>query len=804
MWIGFFVFWIHAAMATPWQQPPGEVLDVLHAPPNPGLWISPDATHALEVRRVMYPPLADKASGMRPLAGIRVDTRNNGRHGATNYEQPVIIRIEDGQRTPLDVGDMPVLGSSWSPDGSRFAVFLKHKSSIGLWLGTPDGKGSQVTGVALNLMFGSAVRWLPDNETLVLKTVAADRSEPPVAPLLPPGPETRAGSGGTAISTYEARDLLKTAHDDGLFEYYGTSQLMLVNAKTGTSTPIGAPDMYGEVSASPNGKHLLVKRIQGPWSHRHAWYRFAYTMEVWSLGGALEYTAAQRPLADSVPIHGVPVGRRTMRWRASAPASLVWLEAKDGGDWSAKVPHRDEIWMQAFPFRAKPKRIFQAEHRVTGWWWGQRRGQFIVQQYERARRWRHVWRVNADKRKAQPWFDLSANDRYNNPGSPVTRIHPNGHRLLVEQGDTLFFAGSGSSPKGDRPFLDRRNFATGQVERLFRSEPDKYERFLRFLEPEAGTFLTFRESPTQPRNLFRSQWGEPVAAETGEAVRTRSNEAISEYTDPAPILRQIERRIVTYPRADGVPLSFTLYLPPGYQEGTPLPTVVYAYPREFSDPKMAGQVRGSEQTFTRFGGPSHLFFLLQGYAVLHNTRMPVIGDPDTAYDTFVEQLVAGAQAAVEEAVRLGVTDPNRVGVMGHSHGGLMTVTLLAHSDIFRAGIARSGAYNHTIRPFGFQSERRTLWAARDTYLHLSPVMHAPKINEPLLLIHGAIDENPGTIPFQSERLFEALRGAGGTVRWLSLPFEGHGYRARESVEHVLWEQIQWFDEHVKNAPVSSE
>ena len=293
-----------------------------------------------------------------------------------------------------------------------------------------------------------------------------------------------------------------------------------------------------------------------------------------------------------------------------------------------------------------------------------------------------------------------------------------------------------------------------------------------------------------------------MAADEGEAQRERSDVALTHFEDPVPQLRQIERRIVTYERDDGVPLSFVLYLPPDYQEGTALPTVVYAYPREFSDAKTAGQVRGSEHTFTGFGGPSHLFFLLQGYAVLHNTRMPVIGDPDTAYDTFVEQLVSGAEAAVEEAVSIGVTDPDHVGVMGHSHGGLMTVTLLAHSDVFRAGIARSGAYNHTIRPFGFQSERRTLWEAMDTYTHLSPVMHAPSINEPLLLIHGEIDQNPGTVPLQSERLFEAVRGTGGTVRLLMLPHEGHGYRARESVEHTLWEQLDWFDRYVRQDPTA--
>ncbi len=293
--------------------------------------------------------------------------------------------------------------------------------------------------------------------------------------------------------------------------------------------------------------------------------------------------------------------------------------------------------------------------------------------------------------------------------------------------------------------------------------------------------------------------GDPIDAPEGEATRSRSDRPVTAFEDPAPQIRQITKRIVTYERADGTPLSFQLYLPPDYQEGTTLPTVLYAYPLEYNDPSTAGQVRGSEHRFTRFWGPSHQYFLLQGYAVLNSTAMPVLGDPETAYDTFVEQLVADAEAAVAKAVELGVTDPERIGITGHSHGGLMTATLLAHSDLFRAGIARSGGYNQTIRPFGFQHERRTMYEAQDTYLQCSPVFVADQIDEPLLLIHGAIDENPGTIPYQSDRLFEAVRGSGGTTRLVMLPHEGHGYRARESVEHVLWEQLEWFDTYVKNA-----
>lgn len=393
------------------------------------------------------------------------------------------------------------------------------------------------------------------------------------------------------------------------------------------------------------------------------------------------------------------------------------------------------------------------------------------------------------------------NDQYNDPGSPVQRRLPNGYSVVIQDGDALYLSGQGASPAGDRPFLDRVSLTTLASERLFRCGDDEYETFVDWLDLGARTFLTRRESATAvPNYLVRTLTGPRAGAPPGEAAWDTAARPLTDFRDPTPQLRGITKKIVTYTRDDGTPLSFTLFLPPGYREGTRLPTVIDAYPLEYSDPQTAGQVSGTEHSFLRLGGTSSLFFLLDGYAVLSDVAMPVIGDPDTAYDTFIEQLVASAAAAIDKAVALGVTDRARVGIMGHSHGGLMTATILAHSDLCRAGIARSGAYNHTMRPFGFQSERRTLWQAMDNYIRLSPVMHADKIKEPLLIIHGAVDQNPGTVPLQSEKLFEAVRGTGGTVRLLMLPHEEHGYRSREAVEHVLAEQLDWFGRYVKNAP----
>ena len=789
-----------AMAATTWQQPPQEVLDVLNAKDLPWVWTAPDGAHLLLADGVDYPALAERAAPMLELAGERMDPSTNGFHGWQGATQPRLLGVQDGEQTALPIpDDAQLLDVSWTVDGQRFALMTKHSDHIGLWVGSVQGELQELDGLALNPMLGDTLSWLPDQQRLLVKLVP-ERGAPPAAPVIPAGPKVLEADGDTPRSTYEARNLLQTAHDEALFSYYGASQIAIVEPQQGRVTQLGEPGIYADVSASPDGRWLLVERLVPPWSHETGWWRYGHTVELWSgKKGKLEHTLAGLPLADSVPVHGVTLGPRAVSWRATAPASLIWIEALDGGDPAAEASHRDKLMMLDAPFRADPREVFRAEHRIRYWRWGAEGGTLMLTQRERMRRWRHEWLLDVDTGAARPWFDLSENERYANPGGPLMRPLENGRWVLRQQGEQVWFSGSGSSPSGDRPFLDLRSMADDGAERVFRCSADHYERFVAFAG-DTDHMLIRRESATEVPNYHLVTIGEPTQAAEGEAVRSRSDVPVTHFEDPAPQLRQIEKRIVSYERADGVPLSFHLYLPPGYQQEERLPTVLYAYPLEYNDPATAGQVTGSEQRFTRFHGPSHMFFLLQGYAVLNSTAMPVVGDPETAYDSFVEQLVADAEAAVAKAVEIGVTDPDRVGIIGHSHGGLMTAQLLAHSDLFRAGIARSGGYNQTIRPFGFQSERRTMWEAQDTYIQASPVFFAPQIDEPLLLIHGAIDENPGTIPYQSDRLFEAVRGSGGTARLVMLPYEGHGYRARESVEHVLWEQITWFEQHLAKAP----
>lgn len=783
---------------TGWQSPSDDILEVLHAPRLPWVWTAPSGEFLFLLDPVYYPPLAELAAPMHKLAGVRIDPALNSRHGRHGGISPCLVEVTGRDIIPMQLPDRAeVMDVDFTADGQQFALTVRHSDHIGLWVGSVDGNLAEMEGIALNPLLDNAVSWLPDQERLLVLRIP-ERGPVPEPSVIPEGPEISEGVSASARSTYESRDLLQTTYDDALFDYYMLSEPVVVDPVDGTVKVLADASYFFFVAFSPDGEYILTERLVGPWSHEVAWWRFARESELWDSEGRYLATVSSLPLAVEVPVHGVPEGPRHIDWRSTAPHQLFWIEALDGGDPVAEVPHRDRLMRLEAPFTGEPEEVYRAEHRIYYWNWGAEGGTLMLGEYERIRRWRYIWLLDVDEGTARLWYDLDVSDRYNNPGSPVLRQLPDGEWVMHQDGNAVYFSGTGANEEGDRPFLDLKSMETGETERLFRCAPDRYE----FFEAFAGNgnrFVIRSESAVDVPNYYLATLGEEIEATEGEATRALTMEPITRFEDPTPQLRQIESRIVHYERDDGVPLSFHLYLPPDYEEGTRLPTVISAYPQEYSGAATAGQVRGSANRFMRMYYSSHMFFLLRGYAVLDRTAMPMIGDPETVYDTFVPQLVADAEAAVAKAVEIGVADPDRIGVIGHSHGGLMVANLLAHTDLFSAGIARSGSYNKTNQPFGFQSERRSLFEARDVYIQVSPLFFADQINEPILIIHGADDANPGTRTFQSEIFFEAVRSSGGIARLVLLPFEDHGYQARESVEHVLWEQIRWFDRYVKGS-----
>jgi dipeptidyl aminopeptidase/acylaminoacyl peptidase len=800
-----------------YRKPPQAVLDVLNSPVTPSVSISPARDQMLLTTGVRYPPISDLAQPMLRLAGYRINPNTNGQHLAPYFVALSLKRIADGAETKVELpAGARVSAPQWSPDGKRFAFTNTIASGIELWVGdAATGRATKIKGVVVNAAYGEPLQWMPDNRTLLAQLVPAARAALAVASNVPREPNIQESVGRAGpVRTYQ--DLLRTPYDEQLFDYYATAQLALVDTQQGGRvTNVGQPAIYDTAAPAPDGQHLLVARLKRPYSFLHPADDFPKEVEVWDARGKLLHKLASTTLQDQVPIGGVPTGPRAYSWRPTEPATLVWVEALDEGDPKRKVAHRDRVLMLKAPFAGAPVELMKLEDRYAGVQWFERGGLAFASDYNRDTRRARTQLVNADNLTVAPrvvWH-RNVQDRYNDPGQPLTRVLPSGHRAIMQScrdtapnmSDTceeIFLSGTGASPEGDRPFLDRFNVKTQKTTRLFRSDPESYETVVALISPDGSRFITRRETPIQPSNFFMRMLGSGVGGATaaGEAAFATAAQPLTNFPDPTPQLRDIKKQLVTYKRADGVQLSFTLYLPPGYKKGTRLPTVVWAYPLEFNDADTAGQLSGSAQRFTAIGGPSHLFYLLNGYAVLDNTTMPVVGDPETVNNTYVEQIVSSAKAAIDKAAEMGVTDPARVGVGGHSYGAFMTANLLAHSDLFRAGVARSGAYNRTLTPFGFQSERRILWEAPDMYIKVSPFMNAQKIKEPILLIHGEADNNTGTFPIQSERMYQAIRGTGGTVRLVMLPLESHGYAARETTEHVLFEMLDWFDRHVKNAP----
>jgi dipeptidyl aminopeptidase/acylaminoacyl peptidase len=782
------LFVIHAPAQERYKLPPKEIVSIVDAPPTPRVSMSPSRDLMLLIDYEAMPSIAYISQPMLRIAGIRITPMNNSMQVLSFSTGMILKSVKDGsvRKVALPPG-IKFTTPSWSADGKQIAFARYLDKGVALWVAdTATGQARELTGPTLNLALGAGIVWMPDNHRILAGMIADGRGPAPVAPRVPTGPNTQV-SGGKAAKVATYQDLLKTPFDEQLFDYYANSQLVAVDIATGQIAKIGAPGIISYAIPSPDGNHLLVQRIKKPYSYSVPFPDFARSYEVWNMKGETIKVIADLPPAEDVPMNGVPLGPRSPTWQALKPSTLCWVEALDGGDPEKDAPFRDKIMISAAPFAGPAREALKLQQRYAGFTWLATPGMAFVTETNWKKRWRTTWAVNVDTPGAESRkvFDLSSEDAYNEPGTPVTAFK-GGERVVLQDADAIYLSGPGSSAKGDYPFLDKMILKTGAKQRLFQSAEGKYQSFIGFVGDTRNPIIISHQSKTEVPNYFLYD------------LNSKSLQPLTDFKDPAPRLTGVKKELIKYKRDDGVELSGTLYLPSGHKEGQRLPIVIWAYPMEYSDVGTAGQVRGSANQFTFYRGTSQLFFVTQGYAVLDNAQMPVVGDPKTVNDTFVTQIVANAKAAIDKLDAMGVGDPKRVGVGGHSYGAFMTANLLAHCDLFAAGIARSGAYNRTLTPFGFQSERRTLWEAPDTYIKMSPFMHANKINEPILLIHGEADNNSGTFPIQSERLFAALKGFGATARLVMLPYESHGYSARESVLTVLAEMFEWFDKYVKN------
>jgi dipeptidyl aminopeptidase/acylaminoacyl peptidase len=781
---------------VPYQTPASDIVSIIDAPPTPAASLAPGRRFVALVHYESHPPVAHLARPYVALAGLRLDPAIAGRQRTRRLTGLSVIAVPGGQPRWIDLPAGKSVGvPTWAADGRRFAFTLDEPDGIGVWVGDAQAAtAAEVPGLRVRDVLGgdptsvgSTVRWSRDGGTLLVLG-APGPAGPARAEPIEPRLEEASGK-HSQMATYT--DLLRTDADADLFEELATTVPLRVDPDSGVATALGEPGLYYFLSESPDGRHLLVYRLQRPFSFRVPFPYFARRVEVWSADGELERVVAELPVSDEVPRHGVPTGPRMVSWEESMPASLVWTEARDGGDPTAKAEFRDEVCRLTAPFDGSPLPCIQVQHRCLGWYDMAAPGELLITEHDRDRRWL-TSRLSdlAAPQDSRVIFDHSADEAYLDPGTPVMTVHPDGTRTMLQDGHQIYLRGDGASPEGDRPFLDGLDLSDLSTKRLWHSPADAYEQVLGFAGDDRESLLIWHESRTEPPNL--------AVARLGDGGLTR----LTAWPDPHPQLTGMDKRLLSYDRGDGVTLTGMLHLPPGYDQGSdgPLPLLIWAYPLDFGDPATAGQVRGTTERFTRLAAVEPTWFVLRGYAVLQNATMPVIGDPETMNDSYVEQISAAAAAHVRALVDMGIADPRRVAVGGHSYGAFMTANLLAHTDLFAAGIARSGAYNRSLTPFGFQTERRNYWEATSVYDRVSPFRFADKISAPLLLIHGELDANSGTFPIQSERLFQALQGTGGTARLVILPYENHGYVARESVLHTLAEQFGWLDRWLPGQP----
>lgn len=779
-----------------YQQPPDVVARILDAPATPTAIPTRDRSALVLLERPGLPSIAEISAPEHRLAGIRLNPRNSGPSRQNPARGISIVSMRGGDSQPVRMADFPqgagIAYTNWSPNGALMSFVAMTDDALTLWVLDPTARTARaVSNRRLNAVLGAPCEWM-DDTALVCRTIPDGRGDAPAAPTVPDGPIVQEALSGRAdrVATYQ--DLLKSPHDEALFEHYATSQLVRIGLD-GAVQRIGNAAIIAGAEPSPDGRWLLVTTLTRPFSYSVPRNYFPTRIEIWTPQGQVVRTVANRPLIERVPWGGdaAQEGPRSPSWRADTDATLTWLEALDGGDPGREVEKRDRLLALDAPFRGEPRTLLETAWRARGVTWA--RGDLAIAREGQSRqRMARVWAFDPSGKGApRLLWERSTEDRYGDPGSFLTVTNARGQSVLrlTPDGRSAFLSGAGASEEGDRPFLDRFDLATGRNSRLFHSTAPHYETVVDILDDRGQRLLTRRESVSEPPNYY-----------VRDLVRRIAPIAVTAFADPAPQFASVTRERVRYTRKDGVQLQATIYLPPGYDKARDgaLPFLLWAYPREFGSADAASQVSGSPYRFTRPGGSSHLFALLQGYGVMDDPTMPIVGmDGKEPNDTYVEQLVASAEAAVDYIVGQGIADRARIAVGGHSYGAFMTANLLAHTKIFRAGIARSGAYNRTLTPFGFQGEERSYWQAPDLYEQMSPFTYADRIKTPILLIHGMADNNTGTYPIQSERMFAALKGNGGTTRYIQLPAESHGYAARESVGHTLFEMLGWLEQYVK-------
>ena len=785
---------LHAQDNLTYQQPPAEIMELVDVQMAPRVFMDHQQENMVMLSRNMYKSIEELSQEELRLAGLRIDPKINIGSRVTYFNNIQIKQVKNGNLKEITgLPAKPRLSNfSWSPDQTKMAFTNTNEKGVELWvMDVAKGAASRLTEPNLNSNLGRPFQWNKDGQSLLVKVVSSKRQ-----PLIntkntvPTGPTISVNDGKKAQNrTYQ--DLLKNPNDEFNFEQLAMSEIYKVTL-LGESKLWMESNMYNGIELSPNGKYVMITTIDKPFSYLVPYRRFPFTQTIYDNNAQKIQEVLKVPLIEDLPqgFMACRMGRRYISWRNDKPATLYYVEALDGGDPAIEIQYRDEVFQLDAPFNGAPQSMLKTQNRFYKIDWSTEHFAIAHDYWWNTRNTRsYIFDPSNAGKEPTVLYDRNYQDRYSDPGEFVTERNEWGKEVVVLQGQNIYLLGDGFTKEGQFPFLDQMNIETKKTARLYTSKIEGKLEELRDYTPKNNRLLVRIESPSEyPNYYFRD-------------VKKGKLTQLTDFENPFKSIESVHKEVITYKRDDGLELSGTLYLPVGYDmaKKEKMPMILWAYPTEYKDKASAGQNTSNPNAFTYpyYGSP--IYWVTRGYVVLDDASFPIVGEGnEEPNDTFRKQLVANAKAAIDAVDALGYIDRKKVAVGGHSYGAFMVANLLTHSDLFAAGIARSGAYNRTLTPFGFQSEERNYWEAPEVYYTMSPFMHAEKMKHPLLLIHGEADNNSGTYPMQSERYFNALKGLGATVRLVMLPKESHGYRAKESILHVLWEQDQWLEKYLKN------
>lgn len=789
---------VQAQEALTYQKPSKEILDLVDVPLAPSVLVDDNKEFMIFLYRDTFKSIEEISQEELRLGGLRINPKTNIGSRVTYYNNLKIKPLLTNESELVQVSGLPsepkLANFTYSPDQKKMAFTNTTSSGVEVWVvDVIKQAAKKLTEPRVNANLRDVINWFEDGNAILVKMISPDRLELiETKNAVPTGPTISVNDGKKAQNrTYQ--DLLKNKNDEHNFEQLALSELYKVTLD-GKSEKWLEGAMYNNIMFSPDGEYVMVTTVEKPFSYLVPYRRFPSKTVIYSKDGQKVETVLEVPLIEDLPkgFMAVRQGKRRFSWRNDMPASLVYAEALDGGDPEKEALYRDEIFQLNAPFNGEAKSLMKTVNRYDSAVWGDEDTALIIDDWWNTRNTK-TYLFNPSDSSVEPKiiFDRNYQDRYSDPGDFVTKRNKMGSDVLALKGSYAFLNGAGYSEKGQFPFIDKINLKSLKTSRLYQSEyTDKLENLNNY-DVEKSELLVRIESPDEYPNYFIRD------------LKKNKLVQLTDFDNPFKSIQGIHKEVITYKRDDGLELSGTLYLPVGYnkEKKEKMPMILWAYPREFKDQSSASQKTSNPNKFTfpYYGSP--IFWVTKGYVVLDGASFPIVGEgDDQPNDTFRMQLVANAKAAIDAVDALGYIDRTRVAVGGHSYGAFMVANLLSHSNLFAAGIARSGAYNRTLTPFGFQSEERNYWEAPEVYYTMSPFMHADKMKTPLLMTHGEADNNSGTYPMQSIRYFNALKGLGAQVRLVMLPNESHGYRAKETILHLLWEQDQWLEKYVKNKP----